>query len=76
MLVKYRCTDLLVEPVSDGGGGGLVDDTQHVHTGDGTGVLGGLTLGIVEVRWNCDNGILHGLYNKNKALLSNWAFST
>ena len=40
---------LLVETVSDGGGGGLVDDTQNVKTGDGTGVFGGLALGIVEI---------------------------
>ena len=40
---------LLVETVGNGGGGRLVDDTKDGKTGDSTGVLGGLTLGVVEV---------------------------
>ena len=36
--------DLLVKTVGDGGGGRLVDDTEDVQTGDGTSILGGLTL--------------------------------
>ena len=38
-----------VETVSDGSGGGLVDDTQNLETGDGTSVLGSETLRVVEV---------------------------
>merc|ERR1711957_576213 len=40
---------LFVETVGNGGCGGLVDDSLHVHAGDGTSILGGLTLGVVEV---------------------------
>ena len=49
---------LLVETVRNSGGGGLVDDSLDVHTGDGTGILGGLTLGIVEVSGDGDDGVL------------------
>ena len=48
----------LVHSVCDGSGGGFVDDTLHLETGDGTGILGGLTLGVVEVSGDGDDGIL------------------
>merc|ERR1711957_33055 len=48
---------LFVETVGNGGGGGLVDDSLHVHAGDGTSILGGLTLGIVEVGGYGDDSI-------------------
>jgi len=40
---------LLVETVRNRGSGGLVDDTKDLETGNGSGVLGGETLRIVEV---------------------------
>ena len=43
---------LLVHAVCDGSGGGLVDDAHDDKTGDNSGVLGGLTLSIVEVLKN------------------------
>lgn len=42
-------TTLFVKTVCDGGSGRLVDDTKNLETGDGTGILGSLTLGVVEV---------------------------
>jgi len=52
---------LFVETVGDSGGGGLVDDTLDVEAGDGTSVLGSLTLGIVEVGGDGDNSRVAGL---------------
>ena len=51
---------LLVETVGQGGGRGFVDDTLHFQTGDAAGVLGGLTLGVVEVGGHGDDGFGHG----------------
>lgn len=39
----------------------LLDDTHDVQTGNGTSVLGSLTLGIVEVRRDSDNSVLDRL---------------
>ena len=46
------------ETVGDSGGGRLVDDTENVETSNGTGVLGGLTLVVVEVGGDGDDGLL------------------
>ncbi len=48
----------LVEAIGERGRGRLVDDAQHFEAGDLAGVLGGLTLGVVEVGGNGDDGLL------------------
>lgn len=52
---------LLLETVGEGSSSGLVNNTENVQTGNLTGILGGLTLGVVEVSGNGNNGILNGL---------------
>lgn len=45
--------------VGNGSSGRLVDDTQDVQASDGTGVLGGLSLVVVEVGRDSDDGLLN-----------------
>jgi len=52
---------LLVQTVRDGGGGRFVDDTEGVQTGNVGGVLGGLSLRVVEVGGDRDDGVGDGL---------------
>ena len=52
---------LLVEAVGESGGSRLVDDALDVEAGDLAGVLGGLALGVVEVRGDRDDRIGDGL---------------
>ncbi|KXN85447.1 NAD-specific glutamate dehydrogenase [Leucoagaricus sp. SymC.cos] len=53
-------SDLLVETVGDSSSSGLIDYTENVETSDGSSVFGSLTLGIIEISGNSDNGILDG----------------
>jgi hypothetical protein len=55
----YLSGSLFVKTVCNGGSSGLVNDTQNVHSRDRSSVLGGLTLGIVEVGRDGDDGISH-----------------
>jgi hypothetical protein len=42
-------TTRLVESVGDGGGGGFIDDAKNLEDSNSPGVLGSLTLSIIEV---------------------------
>jgi len=45
---------LTIETIGDGGCCRFVDDTENIKTGNGTRVLGGKTLGIIEVGRNTE----------------------
>ena len=49
---------LLAQAVRDGRGRGLVDDAEHIQTGDLAGVLCRVTLGVVEVCGDRNHGVL------------------
>ena len=51
---------LLLQPVGEGGRRWLVDDSQDLEPGDLPGVLGRLSLGVVEVGRNRNDGLRHG----------------
>ena len=42
-------SSFLVESISDGCRGRLVDDSSHIETGNDTSILSGLSLGVIEV---------------------------
>jgi len=48
----------LIQTVSDGGCSRLVENTQDVEIGDDARILGGLTLGVVEVSRDCDDCVV------------------
>jgi hypothetical protein len=52
---------LIIETVDNSGSGGLADDTEDVQSADKTGPLGGLTLGVVEVSGDGDDGVDDGI---------------
>jgi hypothetical protein len=47
----------LVQTIRESGGRGLVDHTEDIETGDGTGVLGGSSLSVIEVGWDSHNSV-------------------
>lgn len=49
---------LLLKTVGQGSGSRLVDDTEDVEASNLTGILGALTLGVVEVGRDSDDGVL------------------
>ena len=49
---------LLVQAISDGSGCRLIDDSENIETCDDASILGGLSLGVIEVGGDSDDGII------------------
>lgn len=49
----------LVHAIRQGSGCRFIDNTQHIETSNLTRILCGLTLWVIEIGRNCDDGILH-----------------
>jgi hypothetical protein len=52
---------ILLKTISKGSSGRLVYDTKNIEASNLTGILGSLTLRIVEVGWDSDDGVLDWL---------------
>jgi hypothetical protein len=52
--------DLLVEAICDSSGGRFIDNPENVETGSSSSILKSLSLGIVKVGGNGDDGIGNG----------------
>ena len=50
---------LFVNAVSNRRGGGLVDDSEHIEARDNAGIACRVTLGVVEIRRACNDGVGH-----------------
>ena len=50
-------THLLVQTISNSSSSGLVDDSKHIETRDGSSILGSLALRVIEVGWHGNNSI-------------------
>ncbi len=51
---------LLVQTISNGGGSGFVDNSEHVEARDGSGILGGLSLVVIKIGGDGDDCVLDG----------------
>mmetsp|Transcript_27687 Transcript_27687/g.46806 ORF Transcript_27687/g.46806 Transcript_27687/m.46806 type:complete len:99 (-) Transcript_27687:733-1029(-) len=57
---RIRCSLailLLIEPIGNSSSSGFIQDSLNRQTSDSTGVLGGLSLSIVEISRNSDNSV-------------------
>lgn len=61
MITYSLVANFLVETISNGSCCRLVDDTQNVKTRDGASIFSGLSLGVIKVGWDCDDGIVNSL---------------
>lgn len=66
---------LLVQPIGNGSGCRLIDDTENIEARDGTSILGGLALGVIEVGRHSNNCIVYSLEDRERAVrpvVQNW----
>ncbi len=68
-----RAGFLFVETIGEGGCGRLIDNPKHFKPGDLAGILGGLTLGIVEIRRHRDHGFGYGFVEEGFGILFQFA---
>src|ERR1700676_3163514 len=69
----YVAALLFVQAVSQGCGGGLIDEAQNFEACNAAGVFRGLTLGVVEVGGNGDDRAIDGFSQKGFRPISKFA---
>ena len=53
-------SSFFVKTISDGCSGGFVDDSEDIETSDGSSILGGLSLVVIEVGGDSDDCVFDG----------------
>lgn len=49
----------LIKTIGNGGSSGLVQDSDDIEASDDTGILGGLSLRVIEISWDGDDGVFN-----------------
>src|SRR6201999_81937 len=70
---EHGLVALLVQPVGQRRGGGLIDDAQNIQPGDPAGILGGVSLRVVEIRRNGDHRFLDPLTEELARIVNEFA---
>ena len=57
----FNTFGLSIKTVGNGSSGWLIDDSKDIESRDRSSILGGLSLSIVEISWDSDDGRCHSL---------------
>lgn len=59
-------THFFVQAISNRSCSWLINNSEHIETSNGSGIFCSLTLGVIEISWDCDHGICNSLKRGKK----------